>query len=77
MPSVRLNFKTALSSLAILPLQNLLNFIFYFKEKAKYLAMNLNVATKFSTEDRTYSSSREKISSSFKGAQEKPKKEKF
>jgi len=50
--------------------------------------MNLNVllplrsqlqaeATKFSTEDRTYSSSREKISSSFKGAQEKPKKEKF
>ena len=49
---------------------NLLNFIFYFKEKAKYLAMNLNVAKKFSTEDRTYSSSREKISSSFKGAQE-------
>nr|WP_315058685.1 hypothetical protein [uncultured Campylobacter sp.] len=32
--------------------------------------MNLNVARKFSTEDRTYSSSREKISSSFKGAQE-------
>ncbi|MFC2428233.1 MAG: hypothetical protein ACFNTA_04555 [Campylobacter sp.] len=32
--------------------------------------MNLNVATKFSTEDRTFSSSREKISSSFKGAQE-------
>jgi len=29
---------------------NLLNFIFYFKEKVKYLAMNLNVATKFSTE---------------------------
>nr|WP_315058621.1 hypothetical protein [uncultured Campylobacter sp.] len=32
--------------------------------------MNLNVATKFSTEDRTRSSSREEISSSFKGAQE-------
>lgn len=50
--------------------------------------MNLNVllplrsqlqaeATKFTTEDRTYSSSREEISSPFKGAQEKPKKEKF
>jgi len=47
-----------------------LNLIFYFKEKAKYLAMNLNVAKKFSTEDRTYSSSKEKISSSFKSAQE-------
>ena len=75
MPSARLNFKTALSSLAILPLQNLLNFIFYFKEKAKYLAMNLNVAKKFSTEDRTYSSSREEISSSFKSAQETSRKE--
>ncbi|WP_277418899.1 hypothetical protein [Campylobacter showae] len=32
--------------------------------------MNLNVAKKFSTEDRTYSSSKEKISSSFKSAQE-------
>ncbi|EEF13967.1 hypothetical protein CAMRE0001_0883 [Campylobacter rectus RM3267] len=33
--------------MAILPLQNLFNFIFYFKEKAKYLAINLNVAKKF------------------------------
>jgi len=52
-----------------------LNFIFYFKEKAKYLAMDLNVAKKFSTEDRTYSSSRKKISSSFKGTQETSRKE--
>ena len=54
---------------------NLLNLIFYFKEKAKYLAMNLNVAKKFSTEDRTRGSSREEISSSFKGAQETSRKE--
>ena len=54
---------------------NLLNFIFYFKEKAKYLVMDLNVAKKFSTEDRTYSSSREEISSSFKSAQETSRKE--
>ncbi|WP_314989685.1 hypothetical protein [uncultured Campylobacter sp.] len=37
--------------------------------------MNLNVAKKFSTEDRTYSSSREEISSSFKNAQETSRKE--
>ncbi len=54
---------------------NLVDFIFYFKEKAKYLATNLNVAKKFSTEDRTYSSSREEISSSFKSAQETSRKE--
>ena len=36
--------------------------------------MNLNVAKKFSTEDRTYSSSREEISSSFKGAQKRKEK---
>ncbi len=54
---------------------NLVDFIFYFKEKAKYLAMNLNVAKKFSTEDRTYSSSREEIFSSFKGMQETSCKE--
>jgi hypothetical protein len=58
------------------------------KNRQSYLAMNLNVllplrsqlqaeATKFSTKDRTCSSSREEISSPFKGAQEKPKKEKF
>nr|WP_314399840.1 hypothetical protein [uncultured Campylobacter sp.] len=37
--------------------------------------MNLNVAKKFSTEDRTYSSSREEIFSSFKGMQETSCKE--
>ena len=54
---------------------NLVDFIFYFKEKAKYLAMKLNVAKKFPTEDRTCSSSREEISSSFKSAQETSRKE--
>ena len=45
-------------------------FLKFNQISARYLAMNLNVATKFPTKDRTFSSSREKISSSFKGAQE-------
>ena len=47
------------------------NLNFSYKSiKVKYLVMILNVTKKFLTEDRTYSSSREKISSSFKSAQE-------
>ena len=42
----------------------------YQNIKAKYLVMILNVTKKFSTEDRTYSSSRKKISSSLKSVQE-------
>ncbi len=55
-------------------------FLKFNQISARYLAMNLNVATKFPTEDRTFSSSREVLlaaaslrsrkSSSFKGAQE-------
>ena len=51
-------------------------FLKFNQISARYLAMNLNVATKFPTEDRTFSSSREKISSSFKGAQETSRQKK-
>ncbi len=51
-------------------------FLKFNQISARYLAMNLNVVKKFSTEDRTCSSSREKISSSFKGAQETSRQKK-